>query len=450
MKILLIYPNPDPKYDSMKYRLVWSICQKISNKLSKFPMGTLTGYIIPPLSLLVVAANTPPGIEIEFIDERIEEINFNSRVDLVGISVMTSAANHAYKIAQRFMQKGIPVVLGGVHPSLLPKEAIKYSSSVVIGEVEGLWGEILDDCKNKSMKKFYKNRVPPSLHNLPIPRFDLLKKGFYVTNNIIETSRGCPHKCSFCASSKIFGNKYRYRPVADIINEIKERKLENQHIVFISDNVFGNKRFAESLFSNLIPLNITWQGGSTVSIANYPGILKLASKSGCKSLLIGFESIKGSNLSKIDKKQNQNPDDYPSLIKRIHRENIGITGNFIVGLEDDQTSIFKEITKFVYKNNIECPQVSILIPYPGTKIHDFFKKEKRIVSYNWDYYSNISGNVVYEPKNMSISELKSGYGKTWKGIYSTRSILKRLLSTRNFLSFYLPYNIVKKMKASII
>lgn len=450
MKILLIYPNPDQKFDLMKYRLIWSISKKISNKLSKFHLGSPAGFIIPPLSLLVVAANIPPGIEIEFIDERIEEIDFNRRVDLVGISVMTSAANHAYKIAQKFMQNGIPVLLGGIHPTLLPDEAIKYSNSVLIGEVEGQWGDIIDDCKNNRIKKFYKNRDIPSLHNLPIPRFDLLKEGFYVTNNIIETSRGCPHKCSFCASSKIFGNKYRYRPVMDIINEIKGRKLGNQHIVFISDNVFGNKGFAASLFSSLIPLNITWQGGATISIANYPEILKLASKSGCKSLLIGFESIIASNLSKIDKKQNPNPGDYPLLIKRIHRENIGITGNFIVGLEDDQKPIFKEITKFVYKNNIECPQVSILIPYPGTKIHDFLKKQNRIVSYNWDYYSNISGNVVYEPKNMSISELKKGYWKTWKGIYSTWSIFKRLISTRNFLSFYLPYNIVKKMKANII
>ena len=278
----------------------------------------------------------------------------------------------------------------------------------------------------------------------------MLKKGYYLTTNIIETSRGCPYGCSFCSASKFFGSKYRFRPVSDITYEIKERNLENQHVVFISDNVFGDKSFSISLYSNLIPLNITWQGGSTISMANCPEILKIASKSGCKSLLIGFESITASNLYKINKRQNSNPENYPTLIKRIHQENIGITGNFIIGLEDDQEPIFEEIIKFVYKNNIECPQVSVLIPYPGTQIYEFLKKENRIVDSNWDNYTNISDNVVYIPKCMSIDELKSGYWKIRKEIYSTRSILKRLISTRNFLAFYLPYNIAQKVKIDLV
>jgi radical SAM superfamily enzyme YgiQ (UPF0313 family) len=451
MKILLIYPNPRNEFDSlMNHPFLWSIGTKILNRLSRFPIYSPTsGYILPPLGPLAVAANTPAGIEIEFVDERIEEINFNSHVDLVGISVMTSSANHAYNTAQRFIQKGIPVVLGGIHPSLLPDEAIKYSNSVVIGEVEGLWEEILDDCKNKRLKKIYKNREFPSLKNLPVPRFDLLKDGCYLTKNIIETGRGCPHKCSFCSATKFLGNKFRFRPVMDIINEIKERKLENETVIFMSDNIFGNKNFAESLFSAIVPLNIKWMGGSSISIANYPEILRMASKSGCKSLFIGFESLTASNLNKIDKNQNPNPGDYPLLIKRIHRENIGITGSFIIGLEDDQKSIFKEVSKFVYKTNIECPQVWPLIPYPGTKIYDFLNEERRIVDYNWDHYNNITDNVVYKPRNMSISELKGIYWKIHRKVFSSWSIVKRLISTRNFIPYYLAYNISQKMKIKL-
>lgn len=447
MKIILIYPNVDRRFDSLvRYPFFLSTVKKIANKFSKFPIvSSSSGYIVPPLNLLAVAANTPPGIEIEFVDERVEEINFNSKADLVGISVMTSAANHSYEVSRRFMNRGIPVVLGGIHPSLLPDEAIKHADSVAIGEVEGIWENIIEDCKNKKLKKLYKNDELPSLEKLPIPRFDLLKKEHYLTTNIIETSRGCPFKCSFCAASSFFGNKYRFRPVSEIINEIKTRKLENQHIVFVSDNIFGDKNFAKSLFSALIPLNITWMGGATTLIGNHPEILKLAAKSGCKSLLIGFESISDSNLKKIDKNQNS-PRNYPQLIKKIHKENIGITGNFIIGLEDDQSTVFDEISRFIHKNNIECPQISILIPYPGTKIYELFHEEKRIFDYNWTNYANTTSNVVFQPKNMSVEDLKNGYWKIYKKVYSGWSICKRLLSTRNFLSLYFPYNILLKMK----
>ncbi len=448
MKILLVYPNVDHRFDPVgRHPFMMSAIKKTVNKFSKFPLVSPTsGYFFPPINLLAVAANTPPGIDVEFVDVRIEEVDYNAPVDLVGISVMTSAANNAYKIARRFIQKGVPVVLGGIHPSLLPDEAIKHASSVVIGEVEGLWEKIIDDCKHKRLKKFYKNEELPSLENLPVPRLDLLKKDRYLTTNIIETSRGCPFNCSFCSATKFFGNKYRFRPIADIVGEIKERKLENQHVAFISDNVFGNKRFSESLFSALIPLNITWMGGATTSIANYPDILKLASKSGCKSLLIGFESISVSNLKDINKTQNSNPKNYPSLIKKIHHENIGITGNFIIGLEDDRKSVFKEIATFIHKNNIECPQISVLIPYPGTQMHDFLKAENRILDFNWDNYANTTANVVYKPNHMSVEDLKNGYWEIYRGVYSNWSILKRLFSTRNFLPFYLPFNFLLKMK----
>lgn len=448
MKILLIYPNVDYRFDSLvRYSFLVSAIKKTGNLFSKYPIVTPSGgYIVPPVGLLIAAASIPPGVEIELIDERVEKIDYNSDADLVGISVITSAANRAYEISRRFRQKGIPVILGGVHTSLFPKEAETHADSIVLGEVEGLWEKIIEDLKSKTLKKRYENQELHSLKNLPIPRFDLLKSNRYLVTNIIETSRGCPHKCSFCATSKFFGNKYRFRPIEDIVNEIKERKLENQHVIFISDNIFGKKSFAEALFKALIPLNITWMGGVTISIGNDPELLKLASKSGCKSMLIGFESIKASNLDKINKNQNSDPANYPRLIKAIHRENIGITGNLILGLDDDHPSIFKEIIDFINTNKIECPQISILIPYPGTPIHETLKNENRILNFNYDNYTNSADNVVFEPKNMSVSDLKDGYWEIYKGVYSVWPVIKRLFSTRNFVPFYLPYNLLLGLK----
>lgn len=451
MKILLIYPNPDHKLEPQQIKpLIWKLSKFFIIDICKFPTSHIPtiDYLLPPLSLLVVAANIPSDVEVELVDERVEKVNFDAPYDLVGISVMTSAALHSYNIAKKFMDKGVPVLLGGVHPSLLPEEAKNHSSSIVIGEVEGLWEEIIVDLKNKKLKKEYKNQTLSSLESLPIPRFDLLKKEFYLTTNLIETSRGCPFKCAFCATNKISGNRYRFRPVDDIIAEIKTRQLENKHIVFMSDNIFGNKGFSKSLFTSLIPLNVIWQGGSTIAIANHPEILHMASKSGCRSLLIGFESVSKSNMDSIEKKQT--PEEFPKLIERIHQQKIGITGNFIVGLDNDHLNIFDDLIKFINKNNIECPQISILIPYPSTKIHEMLKAENRIIDFNWEHYSNISGNVVYIPKHMTISDLKMGYWKTWKKVYSTWSIFKRLISTRNFLSFYIPYNIVLKTKSRIV
>jgi radical SAM superfamily enzyme YgiQ (UPF0313 family) len=186
---------------------------------------------------------------------------------------------------------------------------------------------------------------------------------------------------------------------------------------------------------------------SSILIAKNNELLQLAARSGCKSLLIGFESLSIQNLKDIKKFHNSNPSDYHFLIKRIHDAGIGITGNFIVGLDEDQTSVFDEISKFVDETKIESPQIGILIPYPGTEIFNYFEKNGRIITKDWDKYYNINSNVVFKPKQMTVNELKKGYCETFLKLYSTLAIIKRLGFTRNFLSFYLPYNLGQQRKS---
>ncbi|MEE9574317.1 MAG: radical SAM protein [Candidatus Neomarinimicrobiota bacterium] len=447
MKILLIYPNPKVEYDSLINHprlasIMAIILKKLYNKLS-----STGGYAIPPLGLLVIAANTPLEHEVFFVDERVEEIDFDMDIDLVGISVLTISATRTYEISDRFRKRGIPVILGGIHPSILPHEALEHANSVVIGEVEGIWEGIINDCKNHDLKSIYKAETFHSMENLPIPRFDLLKKGFYISDNIIEIGRGCPFNCSFCSASKFFGNRFRFRPIQDIVNEIKIRNLDNKFILFISDNIFSDKEYAKKLFNALLQLNIEWMSQSSILIAKNNELLQLAARSGCKSLLIGFESLSIQNLKDIKKFHNSNPSDYHSLIKRIHDAGIGITGNFIVGLDEDQTSVFDGILKFVDETKIESPQIGILIPYPGTEIFNYFEKNGRIITKDWDKYYNINSNVVFKPKQMTVNELKKGYCETFLKLYSTLAIIKRLGFTRNFLSFYLPYNLGQNRKS---
>ncbi|MGB4097433.1 MAG: radical SAM protein, partial [Acetomicrobium sp.] len=279
MKVLLISPGKDEYY---KKRL------KRALKM-------------PPLTLSTIAALTKPDIEVAILDEHVEPINYDDVPDLVGITVMTSVAPRAYKIADKFRKSGAKVVLGGPHPSALPKEAIRHCDAVVIGEAEGAWEKLLEDFKNGDLKQFYFNEKLPSLVNLPEPRRDLYKKEAYYFVNSLQVSRGCPFDCSFCSVSNFFGKTYRHRPIADVIREIEH--LEGKFVAFIDDNIVGNPKYSKELFNALIPIKIRWVGQSSFNIIRDPDLLKAAKKSGCAGLFIGLETISEESMQEIGKVQ---------------------------------------------------------------------------------------------------------------------------------------------------
>jgi radical SAM superfamily enzyme YgiQ (UPF0313 family) len=380
-----------------------------------------------PLNLAMLASLTPSEIEISIVDEAVERINFDEQVDLVGISCTIAVVPRAYEIAAEYRKRGIKVVLGGTHPTLVPHEAIKHSDSVCIGEAEGSWREILADFKSGKLKRFYRNNGYCSLKGLPTPRRDLFETKHYLPIDGIQTSRGCPFACDFCAVTAIFGHKYRHRPVEDVLTEVDT--LEHKYLFFYDDNIVSNPAYSKKLFRALIPYNKRWIGQASTTVIKDPELLKLMAKSGCKGLLIGFESLSEENLRRSLKRHN-NPRQYREVVTKLHDQGITIDGAFIFGLDDDDSSVFGRTLEFAMDAELDIAQFNWLTPYPGTPIYNRLRDENRLINTEWWLRGSGLGTetgeaVVYSPNMMSRDELKEGSHWVRRNFYSTSSILRR-------------------------
>jgi radical SAM superfamily enzyme YgiQ (UPF0313 family) len=397
------------------------------------------------LSLATVAALFPRETKIKIINDSIQDIDYNEKVDLVGITSITSTAPRAYEIADKFRERGIPVIMGGIHPSALPNEAINHCNSVVIGEAEGQIKYVLNDLKKGKLKKLYYSEERPSLKNLPLPRTDLFPNNrYYKEMHMIQTTRGCPFNCDFCSVTKFFGRTFRTRPIADILKEVKS--LSRRTIIFfVDDNIGGNPKYAKELFKALIPLNVKWFGQASIIFAKNRELLRLAAKSGCLSLFIGFESVSPASLKEVRKRMNK-VEEYEESIKIIHDHGIGIIGAFIFGFDADRKSVFEETISFIDRNQIELPSLAILTPLPGTTLYDRMEKEGRITERDWSKYT--VGEVVFKPKRLTEEELQKGYNKARKYFASLVSIVKRTFHLRKSSLLYIPVNFVMR-KASL-
>jgi radical SAM superfamily enzyme YgiQ (UPF0313 family) len=388
--------------------------------------------LLPPLGLAVVAALTPPDIEVSLTDENVTAIDFQKEIDLVGITSLTIMAQRAYKIADTFRARGVKVVLGGIHPSILPEEASRHADAVVIGEAEGIWPNLIEDFRADKLQKVYRQYRRPSLLNLPFPRRDLFAKGAYIVRNTIFTTRGCPYSCSFCTVTSFFGHTYRCRPVEEVINEIET--LNNKKlVVFLDDNIAGNPKFAKELFRALVPYKIKWVGQASVTIARDDELLKLAAASGCIDLFIGLESLSPASLSAVGKKINV-VDEYEGVIRKIHSYGIGVHGFFIFGFDEDDADSFKRTVRFAQRMRLESAQFDILTPYPGTALYESLDKAGRIVTKDWSQYGH---DLMFEPKSMSREMLQNGRAWAWREFYGLSSIWRRIgVAHRNLATFW--------------
>jgi radical SAM superfamily enzyme YgiQ (UPF0313 family) len=383
--------------------------------------------LIPPLGLAMVAAVTPPEVEVSLIDENVTDIDFKKQIDLVGITVLTVTAPHAYEIAAKFRARGVKVILGGHHTSILPEEASQYADAVVIGEAEAIWPNLVNDFKANKLQKVYRQHEQLSLVNLPIPRRDLFAKGAYYITNTISITRGCPYSCSFCSVTSFFGHTYRCRPVEEVLKEI-ETLNQKEFIVFVDDNIVGNPKFAEELFRALIPYQIKWVSQASVTVARNDELLKLAAASGCQDLFIGFETLSPANLVTVGKKFNI-VDEYETVIKKIHSHGIAIHGFFILGLDEDDEEVFERTLHFAQKMRLESAQFAWPVPYPGTAFYEFLDKTGRIVIKDWAQYES---NVVFEPKLILRDMLQQRRDWVWREFYSLPSIWRRVgIARRN-------------------
>lgn len=363
--------------------------------------------------------------EITLIDEYNQIIPYEDHFDLVAITVNTPNAAHCYQIAYRFRERGIGVVMGGPHVTLLPEEAIKHCDYIIVGESEELWPEFLEDFYSNNVKRQYVCEATPSLNKVPIPRRELIK-GRYFTKGAVFATRGCPYSCSYCNLKQIYCNEYRCRPVNEVIEDIK--KIRSRYFVFWDDNFFGDLEYSKQLMLELKKLKKKWAAQVTLERCQDEELLKLARESGCIYLFVGLESFSEDSLLSVNKGIN-NVNRYKRIINGIHRNGISVQAGIIFGFDTDKKDVFTKTLEACNEIGLDGVTVSILTPLPRTPLYYQMKKEGRLITDDWTYY-NSKTKVAFTPKNMTAEELFEGYMWFRREFYSVKSILKRTLISR--------------------
>lgn len=378
----------------------------------------------PRLNMLFLAALTPKSIEVKIVDEIVETLDFNIDCDLVALTALTSQAHRAYDIADKFREMGKTVIMGGIHVTALPDEAKEHVDSLILGEADYLWKTVLNDFQNNELKPTYTCEKLHDLKGLPVPRYDLANKKHYMSSTMpVLASRGCPHNCDFCSVTRFFGRTYRFRPVDDVIEDVKN--CGSKKIFFVDDNIIANRKYAEELFTKLIPLKIRWAGQSTIGLGRSPELCKLIAKSGCYFLCLGIESVNQASLNSVSKEHNK-VENYHELLNTMKANGVSVQLSMIVGFDGDDETIFENTLQFVREIQPHLVSINVPIPYPCTTFTKNLEKDDRILHRNWSQYR--VGKVVFTPKLLSRDQLESRAFETFKECYSIRSIFSRCLT----------------------
>lgn len=376
-----------------------------------------------PLTLTTLAALVPENFpaELTLIDEGIADVPDDLQADLVGITVITGTAMRSYELADRFRARGIKVVLGGPHVTLIPDDAQPHADAVVVGYAEDTWPQLLHDFADGRLSPRYCQAPDLDIGGRPFARRELLPSKHYITSNVFEATRGCVHGCDFCVVPTAWGRKPYQKPVAEVVADIRAQRARK--LIFIDLNLIAHRGYAKELFSALIPLRVQWYGLATVLLADDEELLELAERSGCKGLLMGLESISTANLRASSKGFNS-PERFARVVERLHAHGIALQGCFVFGLDEDGPDVFLKTAEFAVQAKIDLPRFAIVTPFPNTPLYLRLQAEDRILTRNWELYDG--QHVVFQPKRMSVDELQWGAEAAWKHAYSLRSIVRRL------------------------
>jgi len=379
-----------------------------------------------PLNLAICAAVVPEGWDVEIIDENVTDETHApaADVDAVGIGAMTPQAKRAYELADAYRALDVPVILGGIHPSALPDEALEHASIVCRGDAEATLPRALEDLVTGQAKQTYDWTENPDTP-IATPRKDLLDPADYLVFNPIQTTRGCPHGCTFCTTPAVFGRKFRQREIGDIVDEMAEayERFRTGTFIFSDDDVAGNHEWAMELFERLRPLNVKWASQCDILIADNDKLLAAMRDSGCIGVILGLESPRGETLATAGKRY-VTADSYAERIAKIQSYGISMWGSFIFGFDTDDWRDCMGAVRFAQRMNLSLSCYPILTPYPGTVIFKQYQREGRLATTDWDKYNGAS--VVFEPAKMTVPELRHAQMAAFHEFYTPRSALKRL------------------------
>ena len=400
-----------------------------------------------PLSLGIIAALTPPDWKVKIIDENFRDFRYYD-ADLVGFTAFSSTVSRAYELADIYRKKGIPTIIGGIHVSMCPDEAAGFVDSVVIGEAESIWPQVISDFENNALKRIYSGSLTDLIQS-PKPRRDLFHPGYIFAS--VQTTRGCPMNCDFCSVTAFNGSQYRYRPIDEVISEMKE--IPQKNIFILDDNIVGNNSRAQSraieLFKAMIShgINKDWIGQASLNVADNEEVLKYAAKSGCRMLFIGIESEREDQLVGANKRLNvkMGVNSYDEVFRKMHKYGIAVIAGFIFGWENDTIERIDHRVKFTRECLADSIQSTLLTPLPGTRLFERMKNEGRLVLNDfpgdWQYYGYES--LVFNPATMDREEMQHYIFKVFDTVYKPSFLKRRMLKTwwrtGSFITAYWSY-----------
>ncbi len=381
-----------------------------------------------PLAFAVLAGLTPAGVELELIDQRLEPIRYEEPFDLVALSLETFTARSGYQIAARFRSRGVPVVMGGYHPTLLPEESLQFADAVVVGDAEGLWPEVLRDARSGRLRGIYRQPVRPTLAGLA-PRRAVFSGKRYAPLELVQFGRGCRYACDFCSIHAFYGSSLRWRPVEEVIAEID--RLSTRRILFVDDNLVADPSRARALFEALAPLGVRWSGQVSIDVCRDPDLLRLMARSGCQAAVIGLESLDERNLRQMNKPWGLAGGGYAASIRRLQDEGIMIYGTFVFGYDYDTADSFNAAVEFALGHRFFLANFNPLTPMPGTALYERLRSEGRLLFDRWWLAPEFRyGEAIFRPRRMTPEELTEGCFRARRAFNTCRSVFRRALDWR--------------------
>ncbi|MCL4500642.1 MAG: B12-binding domain-containing radical SAM protein [Deltaproteobacteria bacterium] len=401
---------------------------------SEYPEAIPGWILVPQMSLLILEALSSNGHQVTIVEEDSAPIPRGEKWDLVGITVMTATASRAYALAREFRAQGAKVVLGGIHPSVLPEEAGRHADAIVVGEAEGVWPQILTDAARDQLRPIYYNHLPETIQ---VPLVDYRqngKKPLIPTASPIISGRGCPNRCEFCSVPRIYGTRVRKVPVAQVLEQVKRNR--SYYIVFLDDNLTANREYALALFEGLRELKVRFIGQVTVRFILDDALFRAALAAGLKGICVGFETVEDEGRQRLKKLVSLAA--YREAIRKCRSSQIFLHGSFIFGLDEHDKNIFGRTLDFIIQNKITSVGAYMLTPYPGTPLFDRMVAEGRLLHRNWAFYDH--STPVFLPKRMTLGELAEGYVKFREAVFSLWGIARRYPAGLAVASAYLHVN----------